>query len=111
MKQDPRVHYNAPLRMEAMGLTSSWGRSRSASRTLTASDVGGALTEPNHHHPGLHIYGPVFIYLLALYRFSCIGFLTDAIFFSSSTSQLKHLLCFASLTGEKCLYTFTPRKG
>lgn len=47
-EQDPRTQYNAPSRMafsEASGSTSSWGRSRSASRTLTMSDAGGALIE------------------------------------------------------------------
>lgn len=47
-EQDPRMQYGAPSRVafsEASGSTSSWGRSRSASRTLTMSDAGGALME------------------------------------------------------------------
>ncbi|KAF7966606.1 hypothetical protein HWV62_27182 [Athelia sp. TMB] len=47
-EHDPRTQYNAPSRVafsEASGSTSSWGRSRSASRTLTMSDAGGALIE------------------------------------------------------------------
>jgi hypothetical protein len=53
-EQDPRAQYNAPSRIafsEASGSTSSWGRSRSASRTLTMSDVGGALTESPTYSP------------------------------------------------------------
>lgn len=45
---DPRSQYNAPSRMaysEASGSSASWGRSRSASRTLTMSDAGGALAD------------------------------------------------------------------
>lgn len=45
---DPRIQHNPPSRMafsEASGSTSSWGRSRSASRTLTMSEAGGALAD------------------------------------------------------------------
>jgi hypothetical protein len=54
IEQDPRGQYNAPSRMafsEASGSTSSWGRSRSASRTLTMSEVGGALTDSPTYSP------------------------------------------------------------
>ena len=53
-EQDPRTQYNAPSRMafsEASGSTSSWGPSRSASRTLTMSEAGGALTESPTYSP------------------------------------------------------------
>ncbi|KIM74730.1 hypothetical protein PILCRDRAFT_827933 [Piloderma croceum F 1598] len=53
-EQDPRAQYNAPSRIafsEASGSTSSWGRSRSVSRTLTMSDIGGALTESPTYSP------------------------------------------------------------